>query len=89
MTKEGWLAVPNKQNIKKYGWKKQVDDPVSIVKSGKCDAKLIACNIFLCSCSMLLSAVAKYSFTILKRRKTVLLQPEFLISGRRFGKNGK
>lgn len=20
---EGWLAVPNKQNIKKYGWKKQ------------------------------------------------------------------
>ena len=20
---EGWLAVPNKQNIKKYGWRKQ------------------------------------------------------------------
>lgn len=20
---EGWLSVPNKQNIKKYGWKKQ------------------------------------------------------------------
>ena len=20
---EGWLAVPNKQNIKRYGWKKQ------------------------------------------------------------------
>lgn len=21
---EGWLAIPNRQNIKKYGWKKQV-----------------------------------------------------------------
>lgn len=23
MILEGWLAVPNKSNIKKYGWKKQ------------------------------------------------------------------
>ena len=24
LAKEGWLAVPNRRNIKKYGWKKQV-----------------------------------------------------------------
>ena len=23
MPREGWLSIPNKQNIKKYGWKKQ------------------------------------------------------------------
>ena len=24
MPKEGWVSIPNKQNIKRYGWKRQV-----------------------------------------------------------------
>lgn len=27
LPKEGWVSIPNKQNIKKYGWKRQVSKP--------------------------------------------------------------
>ena len=32
LPKEGWVSIPNKQNIKRYGWKKQVSLTLGMIK---------------------------------------------------------